>query len=155
MSAEGQIYVEKFSPYSGATFQVHLRLGLLSNDANDYRIFSGDVYLAEKCRCGVRTVKRAKAQLIRDGFLELLKPAAGRRVAEYRFIFKGQRIGGQIGLPSEMGGHRRSNRGPTASSSPTYRNELKEDESTSNSEPVDMAEVRRRNDEILGRRRAQ
>ena len=136
MSAEGQTFVEKYSPYEGATFSVHLRLGLLSNDAHDYRIFSGDTYLADKCRLSVRSVKRAKAELIKDGYLKCVFPGSGRRVAEYEFIFKGQEIGGQRDTPTRIGGQPRPNRGTTTVSSPIYRNEMKESEEPSISIPM-------------------
>ena len=126
MSAEGQIYVERHSPYTGSTFALHLRLGLLSNDAHGYQIYSGDKYLADKCKCSVRTIKRAKAQLIKDGYLEPLFAGVGRHTAEYRFVFKGQEIGGQPVTPKRIGGQPRQNRGPNAASSPIYRNKLKE-----------------------------
>ena len=136
MSAEGQIYVEKHSPYTGTTFTVHLRLGLLSNDANDYRIWAGDEYLAEKCRCSIRAVSRAKSQLVKDGYLEVLFAAIGRRVAEYRFIFKGQEIGRQSDVLSRIGRQPNTNRSPNATITPIYRNELKESETLSNSVPM-------------------
>ena len=126
MSAEGQTYVEDHSPYRGVTLMVHLRLGLLSNDANDYRIWAGDEYLARKCGCSLRSVTRAKAQLVKDGYLEELFPATGRLVSEYRFIFKGEQIGRQDGAPSRIASQRGRNRSPSTPSSPIYRNKLKE-----------------------------
>ena len=125
MSAEGQTYVEKYSPYEGTTYQIHLRLGLLSNDAHDFKIFCGDQYLAEMCRCSVKSVQRAKAELIRDGFLKMTRPATGRQVAEYVFIFN-YGIGGQGDRPQEIGGQMGPNRWTSRESSPINRNEVKE-----------------------------
>jgi hypothetical protein len=135
MSAEGQTYVEKNSPFEGATYAVHLRLGLLSNDANHYRIWCGDQYLADKCRVSVRSVKRAKAILISRGYLKSLSPAVGRKVAEYQFLFRGQIIGGQ-GDPLAMGGQPVTNRGPNLHSLPINTNEMKESENPSISVPM-------------------
>jgi len=123
MSDAGRAYVEKHSPYTGAFFLIHLRLGNIENDTYNHRLFIGDENLAKLCRCSVKTVQRAKAQMIEDGFLRLLKPATGRKVAEYEFLFpetktkvevapvkEDAEIGGQIDQPLEVfddgiGGH--------------------------------------------------
>jgi len=150
MSAEGQIFVEKRSPYKGSTYDVHLRLGLLSNDAHDYRIWSGDEYLADKCRCSIRTVRRAKAQLVKDGYLRQVFPGAGRQVAEYQFIFKGQEIGGQPVTLKRIGGQPRLNRRTTGPTTPTNTNELKESENPSISDPGELEKLRANIQRIRG-----
>ena len=125
MSAEGQTYVEKYSPYTGTTYQVHLRLGLLSNDAHGFQIYCGDKYLADMCRCSLKAVQRAKGRLMRDGFLRLLKPAFGRNVAVYEFIFKGTEMGGQDVHLTGIGGHFVPNRWTSEESTPITTNEIK------------------------------
>ena len=148
MSAESQTFVEDLSPYKGSTYDVHLRLGLLANDGYSYRIFCGDDYLQWKCRCSERAVKKAKAELIRDGSLKLIAPATGQNVAEYEFLFKGQEH-----LRKE-GGKKRKGRVQKAVSTPTYINECKESENLSISDPVDLKAQSRRLDEIFPERRS-
>jgi hypothetical protein len=145
MSAEGQTYVERYSPYTGSIYDVHLRLGLLSNDAHEYLIYSGDKYLADKCRCSLVTIKRAKAQLIKDGFLIRLKPAVGRQYAEFQFVFKGVEIAGHLGPPEEIAGHLGPNSGSSEETSPIYLNKRKEEDF------VDLDAVKKRNREIFSR----
>ena len=144
MSAEGQTYVEKYSPYRGNAYQVHLRLGLLSNDAHGFQIYCGDKYLADMCRCSQKTVQRVREQLVADGFLRVLSPAEGRRTAVYEFIFKGLAIGGQFDQPSEgIGGHFVPNRWTSEKTSPITTNKYKQSEKPSNrqqSEAVPMPE---------------
>ena len=121
MSDAGRAYVEKHSPYTGAMFLIHLRLGNIENDTYNHRLFIGDENLAKLCRCSTKTVQRAKAQMVRDGFLRIVKPATGQRVAEYEFLFpdtsvnitmervKEDEVGGhsvQVGGHSvQVGGH--------------------------------------------------
>lgn len=150
MSAEAQTFVEQWSPYEGSTYAVHLRLALLANDANNYDIWCGDKYLADKCRCSLASVKRAKATLIKDGYLERVSPAFGRRVAHFRFVFKGVRIAGQGDPPpARIAGRPVSNSGSSASASPI--NELNEKKNDEVSKITDievgrqlMADVRKR-----------
>jgi hypothetical protein len=139
MSAEGQAYVESNSPYSGLTYLVHLRLGMLANETYGYRIFIGDRRFAELCRCSEKTLQRARQQMIDDGFLALIKPARGQKVAEYQFLFPkvgGQNdhlVGGQNdevgGHPVQVGGH------PVQIEDPTPINRIKEELNESNSRP--------------------
>lgn len=130
MSAESQTFVEDLSPYKGSTYDVHLRLGLLANDGYGYRIFCGDEFLQWKCRCSERAVKKAKAELIRDGYLKVVTPATGQNVAEYEFLFKGQEH-----LRKE-GGKKRKSRVQKTVSTPTYINECKESEISQISVPM-------------------
>jgi hypothetical protein len=119
VSAEAQTFVEQWSPYEGNTYAVHLRLALLANDANNYDIWCGDKYLADKCRCSLASVKRAKATLIAEGYLTRLSPAVGRRSAHFRFIFKGVRIAGQGDpLSPRIAGRQDTNSGSYARTTP-------------------------------------
>ena len=133
------MFVEKHSPYTGNTYNVHLRLGILANDANHFRIYCGDQYLSEMCRVSLATVKRAKAELVRDGYLRKLYEASGRRRAEFEFIFKGQPVAGQNDPQGRMAGQSASNSGSNGNSSPITTNEYKESEMHSIS---DLSEYR-------------
>jgi hypothetical protein len=94
MSAEAEAFVENNSPYTGDTYAIHFRMGMIANETYEYRLFMGDAKLAHLCRCSVKTVQRARKKMIADGFLECLEAAVGQRVAEYRFIFKHAQVGG-------------------------------------------------------------
>jgi hypothetical protein len=97
MSAESQVDVEKFSPYKGAQYMVHLRMGILANDTHNYELFMGDKKMAYLCRCSIKTVQRTREQMIDDGLLEFLTPATGQSPARYRFIFHAEKVGGHLG----------------------------------------------------------
>ena len=120
MSAEAQAYVEAWSPYSGDTYLIHLRMAMIANETHEYRLFVGDKKLADLCRCSVKTLQRARKCMIEDGYLERLRPATGRQVAEYRFLMP--EIGGHsVRLSSAIGGHPVPNRWTSRESSPIYR----------------------------------
>ena len=87
MSNEGRLFVERHSPYTGATYWIHHKFGDIENETYGHRLFISEENIAAVCRTNVRTVRRAKKQMIEDGFLRLVKPAVGRRVAEYEFLF--------------------------------------------------------------------
>jgi len=147
MSDAGRAYVEKHSPYTGTMFLIHLRLGNIENDTYNHRLFIADENLAKLCRCSTKSVQRAKAQMVEDGFLRLLRPASGRRVAEYEFLFpqtdvditpdfvpEEEEIGGHFvrigGHPVRIGGHFV----PSEEDSPLYINKQKE--STKSTSPA-------------------
>jgi len=112
-------------------------MGLLANETYGYRIFSGDKKFAELCRCSVKSLQRARQQMIDDGFLALVKPATGQKVAEYQFIFK--KVGGQNvqpleevgGHPVQVGGHPVQSRWTSGETTPIYV--IKEESKESNS----------------------
>jgi hypothetical protein len=119
MSAEGQAYVERYSPYKGDTYLIHLRIGMLSNETHHNTLFSGDKYLAGLCRCDTKTVQRARKQMIEDGYLSLLTPATGQKPAVYQVLFP--EVGGHFDyLPDEVGGHPVRSRWTSAKTSPIY-----------------------------------
>ena len=132
MSAEGQAFVEKHSPYSGTTYMIHLRMGMLANETHGYRLFSGDKYLAELCRCSLKTLQRAREKMIDDGFLVMIRPATGQKPAEYEFIFK--KVGGHF---DQVGGHPDENGWTSEESAPIYvtKNESKESSSSTIKDP--------------------
>ena len=147
MSADGQAFVEKHSPYTGTAYLIHLRMGMLANETHGYRLYSGDAYFAQLCRCSVKTLQRSRNLMVADGYLKLIRPATGRQVAEYEFLFL-LRIGGHSDHPNKIGGHLVPNRWTSEESSPTNRNKYKESESVI-SEPVNMSEVRERRQRIM------
>lgn len=169
MSDKGRAYVRQHSPYKGAFYHIHYELGSLENDTYQHRLWAGEKYLAMFGRCSTRTVQRALNQLVADGFLERLAGATGQFNAEYRFLFPDTEtnINADDGdADAKVARHfdrvaRRSRRGGQTSdpSSPIYTNEGNketDDSPNSDSEPVDLESVRRRNDEIFGPlRRAQ
>ena len=133
MSDAGRAYVEKHSPYTGTMFLIHLRLGNIENDTYNHRLFIADENLAKLCRCSTKSVQRAKAQMVKDGFLRLLRPASGRRVAEYEFLFPQTDVDitpDFVPEEEEIGGHFV----PSEEDSPLYINKKKE--STKSTSPA-------------------
>jgi hypothetical protein len=141
MSAEGQAFVEKFSPYTGNAYMIHLRMGMLANETHGYRLYSGDKYFAQLCRCDVKSVQRARATMIKDGYLIQLFEAKGRQVAEYQFIFLGheseygQEIGGHLIPDERMGGHPSAN--SKTSEDSTLSIQIKENQSSASTTSFD------------------
>ena len=103
MSSECEAFVEKHSPYDGTAYMVHLRMAMIANETHDYRLFVGDETMAKLCRCSIKSVQRARQQMIKDGYLIQTERAVGQRKAEYEFVFK---VGSQNVHPlSEVGSH--------------------------------------------------
>jgi hypothetical protein len=87
VSDKARAYVEEFSPYQGNGYLIHYVMGTLANDTYGFRLFIGDVKMARKCRCSVKSLQRHRAQMIEDGFLEVIDATTGPgRFAEYRFL---------------------------------------------------------------------
>ena len=134
MSAKGQAFVEAHSPYTGATYLVHLRLGMLENETYGHRLFIGEEKLAGLCRCDRKTVQRARRQMVDDGFLVQTSPAKRNSPAEYEFLFPelaGQNVSP---MPEEMAGHLipdSETSGPESENSPITR--IKENLTTAKS----------------------
>ena len=126
MSSNGRAYVENYSPYKGTALIIHMKMGDLANDTYGQRLFMGDKKMAALCRCSEKTLQRTRNKMIRDGLLERVTPAQGRKGAEYRLLMP--EIGGQIDRLSEIGGHFVPNRWTSAESTPTYRTEYNESE---------------------------
>lgn len=87
MSDQARAYVQKFSPYSGATFAVHYMIGDVANAEYEYRFFMATSNLAAKARVSFKSAQRALDQLCEDGFLVELKSSTQHAPTEYRFIF--------------------------------------------------------------------
>lgn len=150
MSAKGQAFVEANSPYTGATYLVHLRLGMLENETYGHRLFIGEEKLAELCRCDRKTVQRARMQMVADGFLIQTSPARRNHPAEYEFVFP--ELGGQDVSPTDDQLARHPDQlarhlvpigetsGPQSEDTPIYRNkdELKETKSDVENDAVSL-----------------
>ena len=89
MSTEAETFVKRHSPYTGATRFLHYIMAETANDTYDYRLWMGDEAMASIVGVDRRTVIRAKAQMIQDGYLEELGVAGERGFKEYRFLFPG------------------------------------------------------------------
>jgi len=88
VSATAEGYVWEHSPYTGATFLVHLALGDIANDAHGNEIFAGHQGLALKCRVQRETVTRAIRRLVEDEFLYEFpdQHSAPGKPVRYRFL---------------------------------------------------------------------
>ena len=87
MSDECRTYVKQFSPYQGQTFWLHYVLGDIANQQHDYELWVGEKALMAEWPFNRSAIVRGYAQLVEDGFLEVVqKPAPGRK-ARHRFLF--------------------------------------------------------------------
>ena len=87
MSAEAVGYVYRHSPYSGATFAVHLAIADTVSDQNNNKFWMSTNNLATKTRTSRRTVQKAIDQLCEDLFIIETQPANQHRPAIYLFVF--------------------------------------------------------------------
>lgn len=89
MSFKALDYVIEYSPYKGVTRFVHVLLGNIANDQHDHRVWLSQERLAKQAKVDVRSVSRAIAKLLKDGYLEKVDDHHGRYGATtYRFVFK-------------------------------------------------------------------
>lgn len=72
MSTEALKWVIANSPYEGAFLLVHIVIADAVDEAHENKLRLSEAALAQKARCSARTVQRAKAQMISDGFLDLI-----------------------------------------------------------------------------------
>lgn len=86
MSDTERAFVWDHSPYKGTAKLIHLKMADLANDTHQRRLWMGDATLAEKASCDERTVRRVKAQMIEDGYLEDLGREVKTGHKEYRFL---------------------------------------------------------------------
>jgi hypothetical protein len=77
MSGEAIKWVIKNSPYEGGVFTVHLIMAASVDEFTGNKIQLSERTLAQKARCSARTVRRAKAQMLADGFLDLIDGSHG------------------------------------------------------------------------------
>ena len=87
MSAEAVGYVYRHSPYSGATFAIHLAIADTVSDQNHNQFWMSTDNLASKTRTSRRTVQKAIDQLCNDFFIIETRPATQHHPATYRFLF--------------------------------------------------------------------
>lgn len=87
MSNEASGYVWRYSPYRGATFDVHLAMGDSVNDQYHNEFWMTKPKLAHKARVSLASAKAALSTLITDGFVEILEESGGRWPSRYRFLF--------------------------------------------------------------------
>ena len=85
MSAEATGWVWRRSPYRGITLVVHLAIADSVNDQNEHEMWMRQGVLAQKCRTRRATIGTALAQLVDDGYLELLVEGTGG-ANRYRFL---------------------------------------------------------------------
>ena len=78
MSDEARHYVKTHSPYAGQTFWLHYVLGDIANAQHDYELWIGERALMDEWPFSRAAVARGFAELIRDGYLEVVqRPAPG------------------------------------------------------------------------------
>lgn len=88
MSAEAVGYVFRHSPFTGATFAVHLAVADSVSDLNSNLFWMSQTKLAAKARCGRAAANKALKTLVEAGFIELEREGGGRsQTALYRFLF--------------------------------------------------------------------
>lgn len=89
MSDEGRYYVKQYSPYTDSTFWVHYAFGDLANHGNGYELWMTNEAIREQWPAlSVRAIRKARQQLVDDGFLETIESSSYRgHAASYRFIF--------------------------------------------------------------------
>lgn len=94
MSAETQSYVIKNSPYRGVPYTIHIILGDLANDQNDYKIWMSQANVAPKARTTRKTVQDTFARMCEDGYLELIEDNSKKdKPNVYRFLMPGVTTG--------------------------------------------------------------
>lgn len=88
MSATATAYVWKHSPYRNGALNVHAALADTANDLNDNQIWFSVTRLAAKARVGRSTVMNTQADMIKDGFLEVVRAQRGSASPKvYRLLF--------------------------------------------------------------------
>jgi hypothetical protein len=94
VSATNEAYVWEHSPYTGATFLIHLALGDIANDSHGNELWAGHQGLALKCRVQRETVTRAIARLVADDFLYEFpdQHSAPGKPVRYRFLTPDQPV---------------------------------------------------------------
>lgn len=86
MSDIERAFVWDHSPYKGTAKLIHLKMADVANDTHQHRLWIGDRSLALKAACDERTVRRVKAQMISDGYLEYIGQNGETGFKEYRFL---------------------------------------------------------------------
>ena len=87
MSAGAVEYVYRHSPYTGATFAIHLAIADTVNDTFNNEFWMATASLATKTRTSRRTVQKALDTLLNDEFMRVVKPANQHAPTTYQFLF--------------------------------------------------------------------
>lgn len=88
MSAEATGWVFRHSPYTGATFAVHLAIADSVNDQHGNELWMRQSQLAVKARVERGTVSRSLDRLVADGLLTVLEDnSRAGKANRYRFEF--------------------------------------------------------------------
>ncbi len=90
MSAEAVGWVYRFSPYRGATFQIHLAIADVVSDLYDNEFWAAMGTLAHKARVERVTATKGVAALVTDEFLMVVEDHRSDRAgrpSRYRFVF--------------------------------------------------------------------
>lgn len=87
MSAKTFNYVMEHSPYKATERVIHLILGDLANDQNDYKLWIAQKKVAEKARCHRQKVCETFAKFCDEGFLKLIEDnSRNDRPNVYQFL---------------------------------------------------------------------
>ena len=87
MSIQAIEWVLQNSPYSGENRLIHVIIANVVNDSYGNRFWLAEEKLAAKANCSTRTVRRAKAQMVNDCFLEIVDSRHGPgKTNEYHFL---------------------------------------------------------------------
>jgi hypothetical protein len=88
VSAEATGWTFRHSPFTGATFAVHLAIADSVNDQHEHELWMSQQRLAKKARLGLRATHTAMKALLDGGYLTLLEDNARAGKADrYRFEF--------------------------------------------------------------------
>ena len=86
MSGPVRQWVKVNSPYHGKTRSVHLELADLTHDRGDGAVFASEETIARGADCSTRTVRRALAVMLADGWIERLSGHYPGCSASYRVL---------------------------------------------------------------------
>lgn len=87
MSAKATAYVWENSPYTQTALLVHLAIADVANDDNNNRLWISQQTVARKVRCDRKTVTRAFAKMVEDGYLKLIEDnARAQKPNVYEFM---------------------------------------------------------------------
>jgi hypothetical protein len=100
----------RHSPFTGATFAVHLAIADSVNDQHEHELWMSQPRLAKKARLGLRATHAAVKALLDGGYLTLLEDnARAGKANRYRFEFPAVPVAyetrGGAGAPSSGGTH--------------------------------------------------
>ena len=88
MSGEATGWVYKHSPYTGAAFAVHLAMADVVNDVCGNEFWAANATLCAKARVGRQRCNEVLAQMVDEGYLEVIErpPRGTHAPVRYRFL---------------------------------------------------------------------